>query len=299
MRNCRLVVFLKTQKRPMTGLLKNSLKTKNNKKTDNLFIGTSGWIYLHWDGIFYPEDYNPPATLQTHPTRPKKETATTHLQYYSKHFNTVEINYSFYHLPRPTTYQNWYNQVPADFIFAVKTSRFITHIKRLKGVKEAWKHFIRNALYLKEKLGPILFQFPPSFKATSENIRRLEKFLKYIRENSCSNSYKFVRYAFEFRHKSWCEDKTYKLLKKYNVAWVIADSPRYPRADVVTANFVYIRLHGSKILFASKYTKKELKVLSQKIKKWLKKFDVYCYFNNDAHGYAIENAKELLKLCRS
>jgi len=247
-----------------------------------LFIGTSGWVYGHWQGIFYPEDL---------PSKDK-------LKYFSQHFKTAEINYSFYHLPRPGTYQNWYLQTPEDFLFAVKASRFITHIKRLQGVKEAWDQFLENALNLKEKLGPILFQFPPFFKATSENIKRLKDFLKFIRENSCSNSYKFARYTIEFRHKSWCNEKIYNLLKKYNVAWVIADSPRYPKAEVVTADFVYIRLHGSKILFASKYTNEELRDLAKKIKGWLKTFDVYCYFNNDAYGYAIENAKELLKLCQ-
>ncbi len=256
-----------------------------------LFIGTSGWVYGDWQGIFYPEnlsskDYNPP---------------TTRLKYFSKHFKTTEINYSFYHLPRPSTYQKWYFETPNDFLFAVKASRFITHIKRLQGVKEAWNQFIENALYLREKLGPILLQFPPSFRADQTNIKRLEEFLKFIRENSLSNSRGFarLRMALEFRHKSWCDEKIYDLLKKNNVAWVIADSPRYPKAEIVTANFVYIRMHGSKILFSSKYTKKELSSLSQKIKKWLKQgLDVYCYFNNDAYGYAIENAKELLKFCK-
>ena len=265
-----------------------------------LFIGTSGWVYWDWQGIFYPEDLS------------SKEK----LKYFSEHFKTTEINYSFYHLPRPSTYQNWYSQVPEDFLFAVKASRFITHIKRLSGVKEAWKQFIENALYLKEKLGPILFQFPPSFKATNENINRLEKFLKLITNTLNPKPYT-LKFAFEFRHKSWftpldnenlmgCNEKIYNLLKKYNVAWVIADSPNYPKAEVVTADFVYIRMHGSKVLFSSKYTKKELSSLTQKIKKWLtcpepgrrKTCDVYVYFNNDAMGYAIENAKELLKLCR-
>jgi len=249
-----------------------------------LFIGTSGWVYGHWTGIFYPENL---------PSKDK-------LKYYSQYFKTAEINYSFYHLPRPSTYQNWYSQTPKNFLFAVKTSKFITHVKRLKGVKEAWKQFLENALNLKEKLGPILFQFPSSFQATPENIKRLEEFLKSIRENSCSNSGKFAKYALEFRHKSWCTERIYKLLKKYNVAWVIADSPRYPRADVVTADFVYIRMHGSKIMFGSKYTKKEIKDLAEKIKNWLKqKLNVYCYFNNDFQGYAIENAKELLDFLKS
>jgi len=240
-----------------------------------LFIGTSGWVYSHWEGIFYPEDL------------PGKDK----LKYFSQHFKTTEINYSFYHLPRPSTYQNWYLQTPEDFLFSVKASRFITHIKRLKGVKEAWKTFIKNALNLKEKLGPILFQFPSSFKATEENIKRLEDFLKLITKNK-------LRYAFEFRHQSWCDKKVYDLLKKYKVVWVIADSSSYPKAEVVTANFVYIRMHGSKVLFTSNYTKRELKDLAQKIKKWLKTSNVYIYFNNDAYGYATENAKELIKFCK-
>ncbi len=241
----------------------------------SLFIGTSGWVYLHWEGIFYPEDL---------PSKDK-------LKYFSQHFKTTEINYSFYHLPRSSTYQNWYLQTPEDFLFAVKASRFITHIKRLKEVKEAWETFIENALNLKEKLGPILFQFPPSFRANETEIKKLEDFLKLITKNK-------LRYAFEFRHKSWCDKKVYNLLKKYKVVWVIADSPSYPKAEVVTADFVYLRMHGSKVLFTSNYTKKELQDLAQKIKKWRKIADVYVYFNNDAMGYAIENAKELLKLCK-
>ncbi len=246
-----------------------------------LFIGTSGWVYGHWEGIFYPEDL------------PSK----TKLKYFSQHFKTAEINYSFYRLPQPSTYQNWYKQTPDDFLFAVKASRFITHIKRLSGVKDAWETFIENALNLKEKLGPILFQFPPSFKATEVDLKRLTEFLKplSLARGPSSGS---LRFAFEFRHKSWCDEKIYELFKKYNVAWVIADSPNYPKTKEVTADFIYLRMHGSKVLFSSNYTQKELEVLSQKIKKWLKSANVYCYFNNDAMGYAIKNAKELLKLCK-
>ena len=247
------------------------------KNKGRLFIGTSGWVYSHWQGIFYPKDL---------PSKDK-------LKYFSYHFKTAEINYSFYHLPRPTTYQNWYSQVPSDFIFAVKASRFITHIKRLEEVKEAWRQFIENTLHLKEKLGPILFQFPPSFKAKSKN--RLELFLKFINLNQRKSP--VLRFAFEFRHPTWCNEEIYKLLNNYNAAWVIADSPKYPKAEVVTSDFVYIRMHGSKVLFSSKYTKEELKDLAKKIKNWLNQdLDVYCYFNNDFHGYAVENAKELLKL---
>jgi len=221
----------------------------------NLFIGTSGWVYEDWSGIFYPEDLS----------------SRERLRYFS-------------------TYENWYDQTPKDFVFAVKASRFITHIKRLKDVKEAWETFIDNALNLNEKLGPILFQFPPSFKADQENVDKLEKFLRLVK------NYR-ARYAFEFRHKSWCEEKIYKVLKDYGAAWVIADSPSYPRAEVLTTDFVYVRMHGSKILFSSKYTKEELEKLAGKIKNWIRCNDVYVYFNNDVSGFAVENARELLKMC--
>jgi uncharacterized protein YecE (DUF72 family) len=252
-----------------------------------LFIGTSGWVYGHWDGIFYPEDL------------PSKD----RLKYFSKHFKTSEVNCSFYHLPRLSTYQNWYLLTPEDFLFAVKANRFITHIKRLKGVKEVWKTFIENALNLKEKLGPILFQLPPSFRVNETEIKRLEDFLKLIaknpkRKHSASYEAGRLHYAFEFRHQSWSDKKVYDLLKKYKVAWVIADSPSYPKTEAITCDFVYIRMHGSKVLFTSNYTKKELEGLAQKIKKWLKNYDVYVYFNNDAMGYAVKNAKELIKLCK-
>jgi len=149
-----------------------------------LYIGTSGWVYSDWEEIFYPKELK----------------SKDKLRYYSKHFQTTEINYSFYHLPRTTTYQKWYLETPGDFLFTVKASRFITHIKRLKGIKEAWKQFIENALSLREKLGPILFQFPPSFKATSESITRLEDFFKLITKSTLPGY--IIRGAFEFRHKS-------------------------------------------------------------------------------------------------
>lgn len=256
-----------------------------------LFIGTSGWVYSHWDGIFYPKDLS----------------SKNKLKYFARHFKTTEINYSFYHLPRPKTYQNWYSQTPKDFIFSVKASRFITHIKRFKGVNQAWRIFLKNTLNLKEKLGPILFQFPPSFQAAQENIKRLKKFLSILRGRtsiklssiSRGSASKNLKYAFEFRHPSWCDKKIYNLLKKFNVAWVIADSPNYPKSEVITADFVYIRMHGSQVLFGSKYTKKELKDLAQKIKKWLSlKKDVFIYFNNDFAGYAVQNAQGLLKLIK-
>lgn len=256
-----------------------------------IYIGTSGWVYSHWVGKFYPENL------------PSKD----RLKYFAKYFDTAEVNYSFYHLPRPTTFLKWYQETPKGFLFSVKASRFITHIKRLKNVKDPWQQFFENAKNLKEKLGPILFQFPPSFKAEKENIQRLRNFLKLLSNYQLATThyslptthYK-LRYAFEFRHKTWLDEETYKLLEKYNAALVIADSSRYPKAEVVTTDFVYIRMHGPAELFASKYSDEALENLAKKIKKWQKeKRDVFVYFNNDFHGFAIENAlflKKLLKL---
>jgi uncharacterized protein YecE (DUF72 family) len=245
-----------------------------------IFIGTSGWVYSHWIGKFYPK--NLPSVKR--------------LEFFSRYFNTAEVNYSFYHLPRPSTYKKWYSQTPKGFVFAVKASKFITHVKRLKEVKEPWDQFLENAINLKEKLGPILFQLPPSFKADSENIKRLKDFLKLLKGYLSTTPYS-LRYAFEFRHKTWLDEKIYKLFQKYNISWVIADSSRYPKAEVVTADFVYVRMHGPGALFASKYSNKELEDLAEKIKKWQKeKKDVYVYFNNDFYGYAVENAKFLKKI---
>jgi uncharacterized protein YecE (DUF72 family) len=247
-----------------------------------VFIGTSGYIYPHWEGIFYPEDW------------PKSKK----LEYYCQHFDTVELNSTFYRLPGEKAFEGWYKRTPKNFIFAVKVSRFITHIKKLVDCKEPWKIFLKRALTLKEKLGPLLFQMPPFFKATEENIRKLEDFLKVITKTLNPKTYN-LKFAFEFRNKTWCNEKIYQILREKNCAWVVVNSPEWPKEYEVTADFVYVRMHGSKILFGSKYTKRELEDLAQRIKKWQKQnLDVYIYFNNDAYGYAVENAKELFELCK-
>jgi uncharacterized protein YecE (DUF72 family) len=242
-----------------------------------IFIGTSGYIYPHWEGIFYPGGW----------PRSKK------LEYYCQHFNTVELNNTFYRLPGEKAFEGWYKKTPKNFIFAVKVSRFITHVKKLVDCKEPWRIFLKRVLILKEKLGPLLFQLPPFLKADPE---KLEEFGKMILKESP----KGLRFAFEFRTESWCNEKIYQILKKFNFAWVVVDSPSWPKVYQVTADFVYVRMHGSKILFGSKYTKKELDDLAQRITKWKKQnLDVYVYFNNDAEGFAIQNAKELIKICQS
>ena len=172
-------------------LLPNKLIMKN--KIRRIFIGTSGWVYNDWEKIFYPEDL-----------RSKDK-----LKYFSEHFKTAEINYSFYHLPKPATYQNWYSKTPKDFVFAVKASRYISHIKRLKDVKEAWETFLKNALNLKEKLGPILLQLPPSFKYNSENLSRVKEFLAFA--TKIKNKRANLRLAIEVRHPSFKNPKFFDL----------------------------------------------------------------------------------------
>jgi len=242
-----------------------------------IFVGTSGYIYSHWEnGVFYPISW------------PKSKK----LEYYCQHFNTVELNNTFYRLPGEKTFESWYKRTPKNFIFALKVWRFITHIKKLRDCQDLWKIFLERALILKEKLGPILFQTSPFLKA---DFQVLENFCQMVKKTSPKN----LRFAFEFRNESWCQKTVYQILKKYNFAWTIIDSPSWPKVFEITTDFVYVRMHGSKILFGSKYTKKELKDLAQKIKKWKRQsLDVYCYFNNDAHGYAVEDAKELLKVVK-
>ncbi|MGQ0696310.1 MAG: DUF72 domain-containing protein [Nitrospiraceae bacterium] len=241
-----------------------------------LFIGTSGWTYASWKGAFYPEDLPSPR----------------YLEFYSGEFSTTEVNYSFYHLPKPETYAKWAAQVPDGFVFAVKASRFITHVKRLADVEEAWATFVENALALGSHFGPILLQFPPSFRCDR---KRLAGFLRSV-QNPVSKS-RPLRLAFEFRHPSWFKVETYKLLRQHHAALCIADSPRYPRSDVVTADFVYLRFHGRTELFASKYTDAQLAEEAEQIRRYYRDgLNVYVYFNNDAEGHAVTNARTLRRM---
>lgn len=238
-----------------------------------LFIGTSGWNYAHWRERFYPQ----------------KLASAKYLEFYAREFNTAEVNYSFYRLPKPETYQKWSDTVNEQFSFAVKASRYITHARRLTNCEEPWQRFVENALHLGPHLGPILLQFPESFVRDDA---RLKAFFNVVRDHS-----RDLRIVCEFRHLSWFDDQVFELLRKYKIALCEADSPRYPRENVVTADFVYYRYHGRKQLFASKYTKKELDEEAAILKRFLAKdIDVFVYFNNDANAYAVENARVLRDL---
>lgn len=241
---------------------------------EKIYIGTSGWVYDHWKGVFYP------------PGLP----ASRRLEFYAERFKTTEINYSFYQLPRASAFAAWRSQAPGDFVFAAKLSRYITHIRRLKDFKESLDLFLKNAQGLKEKLAVILVQLPPSFKLSEDNLARLEKFLKY-------SSGKKTRFAVEFRNNSWEREEVYLLLRKYNCAWVIGDSPKLKTTPILTADFVYVRMHGSSVNKNSNYTNDELEELVGKIKKWQRQAKlIFVYFNNDAQGFAPQNASYLLAL---
>ena len=243
-----------------------------------ILIGTSGWAYSNWKGTFYPEKL-PSARL---------------LEFYTKRFPTTEVNYSFYHLPRPATYEKWAAQASEGFMFAVKASRLITHTKRLTGVEEAWRVFLQNAQLLGPHLGPILIQFPASFR---RDHTRLAEFLKMARTVASDSDR--LRLVFEFRHESWFSDEVYKLLSNHGAALCIPDSPQYPRRAVTTADFVYFRFHGRTRLFASDYSKAELAEEAKEMRRLLKEGqDVYAYFNNDAEGHAVENARTLTAMMR-
>jgi uncharacterized protein YecE (DUF72 family) len=241
-----------------------------------ILIGTSGWTYASWKGPFYAKDL---------PSR-------DYLDFYTKEFPPTEVNYSFYHLPKRSTYERWRTQVPAKFLFAVKASRFITHIKRLHDAQDAWKLFIENASALGPHLGPILFQFPPSFRIDAD---RLKHFLQQAQ--TTADGVGPLKLVCEFRHDSWFTEEIYELLRARGVALCIADGAKYARRDVITADFAYIRYHGRNRMFASDYTDKELTAEAALIQRYKQDgLDVFVYFNNDAMGYAVKNARMLSAL---
>jgi uncharacterized protein YecE (DUF72 family) len=234
------------------------------------FIGTSGWHYNHWRGIFYPENL------------PTKDW----LNYYSRQFTTVEINNSFYRLPQETTFSNWRESVSLDFSFSVKTSRFITHIKRLKDSQEPMNTFILRASHLKNKLGPILYQLPSNFHRDDA---RLESFFEILDHKH--------QHVVEFRHVSWMDEEIYGLLRKYNVAFCIFDMPGFTSPLTITADFAYLRFHGRSNLYSSLYSDNELADWANKIRSFSSNLNqVFVYFNNDSAGFAVENALKLRKL---
>lgn len=237
-----------------------------------IFIGTSGWQYAHWRGSFYPEDLP----------------SSRWLAYYARFFNTVEVNSSFYHQTRGSTFQKWQEQVAKDFVFAVKGHRFITHIKRLHEVGEAVKLYFHhvNMLTCGDKTPHvILWQLPPSLK---KDAGRLTAFLEFLPKR--------FRHAFEFRNETWIDEEVFSILEESDreCTAVLQDWKEWPRFIKPIGHFVYIRFHGRKKLYASNYSDKELSEWAEKISHWRQRgLDIYAYFNNDSRGYAVPNARKL------
>ena len=232
-----------------------------------IYIGTSGWQYKHWIGVFYPEGLR------------QKDW----FEFYSRYFNTVEVNYSFYRVPSEKTFIKWREESPDGFIFSLKASRYITYSQNPRKISYILYLFQRRAYLLKEKRGPILIQFPKGYKRDD---MALVSLIGFLRED--------FRWTVEFRDRSWFSEDVYNILKERNIAMCIIDSPDIRTPLITTSDFAYFRMHGREDWYASCYSDKELKELSERLNPLSREVkDVYVYFNNDASGYAVMNALRL------
>ena len=233
-------------------------------------IGTSGWHYKHWLGPFYPADLK----------------VKDMLSWYVERFDTVELNNSFYHLPTPQTFTAWRGATPSAFRFAVKGSRYITHRKKLKDPAQAIERFMDPVESLGDKLGPVLFQLPPRWSC---NVDRLNAFLDALPPSH--------RYTFEFRDPSWHDAAVYRTLRRHNAAFCFYELDGFEAPYELTADFVYVRLHGPGRKYQGDYSAKQLRDWAQRIADWRKDMAaVYVYFDNDESGFAAKNAAELKRL---
>jgi uncharacterized protein YecE (DUF72 family) len=238
----------------------------------NILVGTSGYTYDSWKGRFYPEDL------------PKAQW----MHYYTQHFKTLEINATFYRFFSKEIYQKWYDKTPDDFVFVIKGPKLITHQKKLVDIEGALKDFIDQCSGLQHKLGCILWQFAASFTATPQNCQKLTSFFEKLPKD--------CKFVIELRDTSWFTSDSLKLLKQYHIGFVINDTPAFDVTEKVTSDIIYIRFHGPQALYASSYSEETLREWSQKIIQWKNDHDVFCFFNNDMSGYAIQNAQVLKRL---
>jgi uncharacterized protein YecE (DUF72 family) len=227
-------------------------------------VGTSGYQYDHWKGVFYPEGL------------PKR----AWFAHYAKQFDTVEINNTFYGLPSAETFDAWRKQAPAGFCYTLKFSRYGSHLKRLKDPASTIRTFLKAARRLRTFLGPILVQLPPSWNVDAD---RLQDFLKAAPRS--------LRWALEFRDPSWLCEEVFSILQNHNAALCIHDMiDNHPQR--ITADWIYLRFHGNR--YSGSYTREKLKTQARWINQQLSDGrDVFAYFNNDAEGYAVRNAAEL------
>ena len=280
-----------------------SARARVGRRQSELRIGISGWNYKPWRGVFYPAQ---------HPQ--KRE-----LEFASRAFNTIEINGTFYSLQRPGSFQKWYAETPDDFLFALKGARFITHMKKLREVRVPLANFFASGLLaLREKLGPILWQFPPNFGWNEARFRQFFEMLPRQTEEAATmgrlhneklkarawlrtDTNRPLRYAVEIRHRSFLTPAFFALLREYQIAFVIADTAgKWPYAEEITADFVYCRLHGDEQLYVSGYSARALQSWARRIRLWSgrppRSRDVFVYFDNDAKVHAPFDAQQLAGL---
>jgi uncharacterized protein YecE (DUF72 family) len=230
-------------------------------------IGTSGWVYPDWRGVFYPSDLPQSGWYS----------------FYAGAFDTVEINYSFYRLPSEETFDRWRAQAPEGFLYAVKANRYITHLKKLKDAAEPVARFLGRVRRLEQSLGPILWQLPPKWRANPE---RLERFATLLPPD--------LAHAFEFRDRRWFVEPVRRILEKHGLAFCIFDMPGLPCPTWVTSDAVYLRFHGCGEVYGGRYGRERLRPWAVRVRAWQREGrQVYVYFNNDAFGFAIEDAREL------
>ncbi len=233
-------------------------------------IGVSGWQYPDFAERFYPEGMA------------KNE----QLNYFASQFSTVEVNNTFYQLPSVRTVNNWRKTVPDDFTFAVKASRYITHMKNLLEPEETLPVFLERIALFGEQCGPILFQLPPQWGV---NETRLKKFLGHLPDDH--------RYTFEFRNPTWFKESIYHRLQAKNMAFCVYDIDYRQSPIITTADFIYIRLHGPGQAYRDPYDLDAIGRWADRIQYWVNSgLDVYCYFDNTFRGYAWDNAKTLINL---
>lgn len=243
-----------------------------DKVNCDIRIGTSGWYYNHWLERFYPAGL------------PKQKW----FEYYAEHFDTVELNNTFYHLPKRQSVKRWHRLAPERFLYSVKANRYITHIKRLKDSAEALERFFEIAEILAEKFGPVLYQLPPSLH---KDLDLLEEFIKLLPKERPG--------VFEFRHKSWFSEDTFGLLRQSGVGFCIHDMPGIPTPRVITADIIYIRFHGPTGRYEGNYSNSALQSWADWIKEHIKRArSIYAYFNNDIDANAVRNAKTLKEQIR-
>ncbi len=237
----------------------------------HLYIGTSGYTYKDWRGVFYP----------------KGVAQKNWLAFYAEHFNAVEINATFYRTFPKHVFTRWHDLTPETFRFVLKAPRLITHEKALVNVESELQEFTTNANGLGDKLAAMLWQFSANAKkdALSEAFAR---FLPLLPGS--------IKQVFEFRHASWFSDEIYDLLNQHHAGIVINDSPRFPKREITTDQVMYVRFHGPDKLYASSYSNEQLDNWAQKIARHINKDDIYAFFNNTASGRAIKNADTLREL---